>query len=156
MVYERIHHASKMILCLLDEIICARSSDAKLLNLLRYFLELSMYIDYDTWLFLTVVEASPIFLSKLFEYRQAFCSIAARLIAPGTAPSVVVCWVDVILTKLSDATLVVVSGTHSDLSSTQAFNSLHKQQEDDAIRAATQLPRECLFVPCHDYPSYGT
>lgn len=131
MVYERIHHASKMILCLLDEIICARSSDAKLLNLLRYFLELT----------------SPIFLSKLFEYRQAFYSIAARLIAPGTAPSVVVCWVDVILTKLSDATLVVVSGTHSDLSSTQAFNSLHKQQEDDAIRAATQLPRRWDAVP---------
>ncbi|KAI0068407.1 hypothetical protein BV25DRAFT_1987190 [Artomyces pyxidatus] len=87
------------------------------------------------------------FLCRLFEYRRAFQFIASRDISPGTAPSAIVCWVDLILTKLGEATVVIAGGSGDRSDDTLAVASLAKQKENDSLLAATQLPNDWRAVP---------
>ncbi|OCH96529.1 hypothetical protein OBBRIDRAFT_8420 [Obba rivulosa] len=78
------------------------------------------------------------FLAVLFEFRQIFHVIASRSVAPGGA-SLVVCWVDVVLVKLSDAVVVIAGGIESTTGEPELV-TLRRQREEDMLRAAIQLP----------------
>ena len=69
----------------------------------------------------------------LFKYRAVFRTIAARQVPVGCSPSSVICWVDVVLARISSL-VEHPECTFPDLP------SLRKQKEDDTLRAATQLP----------------
>ncbi|THH20831.1 hypothetical protein EW146_g599 [Bondarzewia mesenterica] len=131
-LHERIQRASSSILCFLNGIIFSGSTQEHIL------------LD-QVGLFLELVRND--FLAKLFEYRQVFHNIATRSLAPGATVSVVVCWVDVILIKLAESSLVLAGGAKSDSSNGGVFLSLHKQREEDALRAAAQLPHKWESVP---------
>jgi hypothetical protein len=83
------------------------------------------------------------FMSLLFDYRKVFHSIAAQAVPPGTAASTVICWVDVILATLSEATIKVARGLGhcQDNNQNSISEILRKQSEDNNMRAAAQLPR---------------
>lgn len=72
-------------------------------------------------------------MSLLFEYRAIFRTVAARQVPVGRSCSPVICWVDVVLARIS--ALV----DHPDCAFPH-LPSLQKQREDDMLRAATQLP----------------
>jgi len=72
-------------------------------------------------------------MSLLFEYRTVFRTVAARQVPFGYSSSPVICWVDVVLARIS--ALV----DHPDCVFPH-LPSLQKQREDDTLRAATQLP----------------
>ena len=72
-------------------------------------------------------------MSLLFEYRAIFRTLAARQVPVGCSTSPVICWVDVVLARIS--ALV----DHPDCVFPH-LPSLQKQREDDMLRAATQLP----------------
>ena len=69
----------------------------------------------------------------LFEYRAEFRTLAAREVPVGCSYSPVICWVDVVLARIS-ALVDHPDSVFVDLP------SLQKQREDDMLRAATQLP----------------
>lgn len=69
----------------------------------------------------------------LFEYRAAFRTVAARQIPIGFSSSPVICWVDVVLARISSLV------EHPEYAFPH-LPSLQKQKEDDMLRAATQLP----------------
>ncbi|KAF9786112.1 hypothetical protein BJ322DRAFT_1210647 [Thelephora terrestris] len=81
--------------------------------------------------------ANESFMSLLFEYRTIFRTLAARQVPVGRSPSSVICWVDVVLYRIS--ALV----DHPDCILAH-LPSLQKQREDDMLRAATQLPGSWL------------
>ena len=72
-------------------------------------------------------------MSLLFEYRAIFRTLAARQVPVGCSSSPVICWVDVVLARIS--ALV----DHPDCIFPH-LPSLQRQREDDTLRAATQLP----------------
>ncbi|KDQ63765.1 hypothetical protein JAAARDRAFT_189303 [Jaapia argillacea MUCL 33604] len=78
------------------------------------------------------------FMQLLFEYRRIFRSLAAtNLASRGTASSVVVCWVDLIIAKLAEAILLLSGGLeYPDF----AAGGLNQRRESNGIRAASQLP----------------
>ncbi|KAF5375025.1 hypothetical protein D9758_000142 [Tetrapyrgos nigripes] len=80
----------------------------------------------------------PQFLSLLFAQRKIFHQMANKVHIPGTSASVVVCCVDSFLVKMADVTLVIASG--SSVSSSTLPEGLKAQQEDDSLRASSQLP----------------
>jgi len=77
--------------------------------------------------------ANQSFMSLLFEYRAVFRTVAARHAPVGCSSPLVICWVDVVLARVS--TLV----DHPDCFFPH-LPSLQRQREDDTLRAATQLP----------------
>ena len=77
--------------------------------------------------------ANQSFMSLLFEYRAVFRTVAARHVPVGCSSSQVICWVDVVLARIS--ALV----DHPDCLFPH-LPSLQKQREDDMLRATTQLP----------------
>lgn len=83
------------------------------------------------------------FISILFTYRRVFHGIAAR---EADALAVVVCWVDVVLSRLGEA-IVQISGGNISVSEPNFPTSdlLQKQRDDDALRAAIQLPRMMIY-----------
>lgn len=72
-------------------------------------------------------------MSLLFEYRAVFRTVAARQVPVGCSSSSVICWVDVVLARVSSLV------GHPDCNFPH-LPSLQKQREDDTLRAATQLP----------------
>ena len=82
--------------------------------------------------------ANRSFMSLLFEYRAVFRTVAARHVPVGCSSPLVICWVDVVLARIS--ALV----DHPDCFFAH-LPSLQKQREDDMLRAATQLPG-CIIL----------
>lgn len=80
----------------------------------------------------------PSFLAMLFEYRAIIYDIAAR---NADGQTQIVCWVDLILAKLSQAVIAAAGSlcgvvhSHRDQPST-----ILAQRNDDMLRAAAQLP----------------
>lgn len=94
----------------------------------------------------TNISVRPSFLSTLFQYRQIFHRIASRAVVPGAAAPTIICWVDVLLVKLGDATTFVAGGFSSEESERSCLlPTLKIQREDGKLVAAAQLPRKnCL------------
>ena len=80
----------------------------------------------------------------LFEYRSVSYDIAARN-ATRQAMSTVVCWADLILTRLGQAVIAAAGGLCGVVASNNHQPpTILMQKEDDALRAAVQLPGEYL------------
>lgn len=82
------------------------------------------------------------FISTLFQYRHIFHHIASQAVVPGTAAPVNICWVDVLLVKLSEAAVFVAGGFCLSDTERLSLQSLKAQREEDNLLAAAQLPRE--------------
>ncbi|KAF9650667.1 hypothetical protein BDM02DRAFT_1285806 [Thelephora ganbajun] len=93
--------------------------------------ELSMGVDQALKTLSLIANQS--FMLLLFEYRAMFRTLAAQQVPVGCSSSSVICWVDVVLARIS--ALV----DHPDCAFPH-LPSLQKQREDDVLRAATQLP----------------
>ncbi|TFY83782.1 hypothetical protein EWM64_g248 [Hericium alpestre] len=88
------------------------------------------------------------FLTKLFGFRQRFHVVAANELASSKTVTILVCWVDVILAKIGEAATAIASGWSADPSPcSDMFDSLARQREGDALRAAAQLPHAWEKVP---------
>ncbi|KAL6302231.1 hypothetical protein BKA93DRAFT_794093 [Sparassis latifolia] len=88
------------------------------------------------------------FMSLLFDYRKLFHRIAARDTSHTSAPSTVVCWVDVVLSKLGDAVISLIGRHCTDVETLEwSFSTLKQQRETDSLYAAVQLPDEWAGVP---------
>lgn len=86
---------------------------------------------------------STSFLTILFRYRHIFRRIASRAIVPGTAVPSIICWVDVLLVKLSKVVVFVAGGfIPEDSEWPSLLPSLKSQREHDKLVAAAQLPRK--------------
>lgn len=85
------------------------------------------------------------FLCVLFDYRRVFHGIAALALAPDSAASTVVCWVDVIFAKLSEAVVNLAGGVFREDLESPSFQNLRAQREDSNLRAAAQLPRTLIL-----------
>ena len=85
----------------------------------------------------------PSFLVILFEQRNIYQQVAARANNTTSTGGTIVCWVDGVLTKLSDTIMEVASSSSLATSSKQEIMStaLREKWEDDQLRAAAQLPR---------------
>ncbi|TFK57310.1 hypothetical protein OE88DRAFT_118956 [Heliocybe sulcata] len=86
------------------------------------------------------------FLMSLFDYRQLFYRIASQECPRDTAPSVIICWVDVILARLGEVVCVLAAEAPVLDDNSAISASLKKQYEDDSLRAAAQLPEKWLDV----------
>lgn len=78
--------------------------------------------------------ASEWFLSKLLAYRREFYHVG---ILSGSIKGVVVSWVDVILANVAMTSVYIASGI-ADVDGMEG--TLATQKENEAIRAASQLP----------------
>ncbi|GBE78374.1 hypothetical protein SCP_0112590 [Sparassis crispa] len=88
------------------------------------------------------------FMSLLFDYRKLFHGIAARDTSHTSAPSTVVCWVDVVLSKLGDAVISLIGRHCTDVKTLEwSFSTLKQQRETDSLYAAVQLPDGWTDVP---------
>jgi hypothetical protein len=88
----------------------------------------------------TEVLADESFLSILFNHRQAFQTTHSMTHA---SPSTVVCWLDVALAKLGYFVLNVAAGFSPSVRAPfLEYMRLHR--EEDAVRAAAQLPGICF------------
>ena len=84
------------------------------------------------------------FLTILFECRSVIHDIAARN-TTRQAMSTVVCWADLILAKLGQAVVAAAGGLCGVVASDHHQPpTILMQKEDDALRAAVQLPGEYL------------
>jgi hypothetical protein len=78
--------------------------------------------------------ASEWFLSKLLAYRRDFIYIGALSTSANGAK---ISWVDVVLATIAEISVCISSGTsHVD----GMEGTLARHREDEAIRAASQLP----------------
>lgn len=89
----------------------------------------------------------PSFLSILFDYRKVFHGLAAEDLVSGAVASTIICWVDVIFAKLSEASVVVAGGLRLGFSQAYQFEDLRKHLDEDCLRAAAQLPEKWLSLP---------
>lgn len=80
------------------------------------------------------------FLSVLFLHRKTSRTIATEAAIPN-AVAAIVCWVDVVLAKISMSILTVASG-FSPHPLTASAKFIQSQREEDYVRAATQLPEK--------------
>lgn len=78
-----------------------------------------------------------------FAQREIFHIIAASS-QTKTTRATIICWVDVVIAKLSSAIVTLVSANTE--ASLEDLPSLSKRREDDMLRAASQLPCEHI---CH-------
>lgn len=81
-------------------------------------------------------------MEKLFAFRVVFHQVAASEI-PQTHTSVVVCWVDVILAKLSQAILVVMDKFCD--TKVVSLGTLSQHRDEMTLRAVLQFPRMSSF-----------
>ncbi|KAF5377507.1 hypothetical protein D9615_005280 [Tricholomella constricta] len=80
------------------------------------------------------------FLSILFRHRKTSRVIAAKATTPNAATTIV-CWVDVVLAKLSMFILHVAGGfSRHPLAPCSEF--IQYQREEDCVKAATQMPEK--------------
>lgn len=84
-----------------------------------------------------VLKVRPSFLTVLFAQRRIFHILAVKAVAPGTRASTVVCWVDGLIAKLAEATVIVGCGSSLKRS---VSGTMRIQLDDDGLRAAAQLP----------------
>jgi hypothetical protein len=86
------------------------------------------------------------FLDQLFEFRRIFHSLAAA-VDHADDDVAVVCWVDHIFAKLGGVSLALLGHREgpSDHVKTD-LRSIAKHRHESALHAASQLPRELLFV----------
>ncbi|KZT30372.1 hypothetical protein NEOLEDRAFT_1237648 [Neolentinus lepideus HHB14362 ss-1] len=91
-------------------------------------------------MFLRIVSVQEEFLSSLFDYKKVFYKLASQDCPREAAPSIVICWVDVILAKLGEAICILAAEAPIPDDYPAIPTSLKKQQEDDSLRAAAQLP----------------
>ncbi|KAG7099352.1 hypothetical protein E1B28_001208 [Marasmius oreades] len=93
--------------------------------------------------FIPLVE--PKFLSILFGHRKIFRRIATQQLLPmADNASMVVCWVDNLLAKLSEITSLMAGGLVRSTQSETTF--LTRRREHDTLVAATQLPDDWSSV----------
>jgi len=85
----------------------------------------------------------------MFELRYTFHKIAAQSLQEKTSPTMVICWADVVLQKVAKAAVVLAGGIVSDCLASEAYSSLTRYKEEEALRAAAQLP--CTFRVCGQY-----
>lgn len=85
------------------------------------------------------------FLTTLFGHRKAFHDMAGRMTAQNTMASTVVCWVDILLAKLSVFVMNIAGGFSPNFQDGSLSGNLKLQQEADCVRAAAQLPGKCNF-----------
>lgn len=78
--------------------------------------------------------ASEHFLSKLLAYRREFLHVD---VLSASLKGALVSWVDVILANIA-MTSVCIAGDTADMDGTK--HTLAGREEDEAIRAASQLP----------------
>ncbi|KAJ3976328.1 hypothetical protein EV361DRAFT_884428 [Lentinula raphanica] len=86
----------------------------------------------------------PGFLSTMFAQRRIFHTMAMKALDTRSVASTVVCWVDGMIAKLAEATIVVACGSSSH---STIPPPMKVQLEDDGIRAAAQLPEKWSMVP---------
>ncbi|KAJ4486308.1 hypothetical protein J3R30DRAFT_3697805 [Lentinula aciculospora] len=93
-------------------------------------------------LFASLVQ--PSFLAVLFAQRRIFHNMAVKALAPRVVASTVVCWVDGLIAKLAEVTIIIASGStiHPIMSDVMRI-----QMDDDGLRAAAQLPEKWSMVP---------
>ena len=85
-------------------------------------------------------------MERIFILRDIFHKVAASEM-PQSSSSTVVCWVDVILVKLSHAMLAVI-GSHCNPKGLVS-ETLTQHREEMTLRAILQLPRMSLSgCPC--------
>ncbi|KAI0051744.1 hypothetical protein FA95DRAFT_201272 [Auriscalpium vulgare] len=143
--YETIGSASSTILRFLDSVVTAPKAKGLSHDLIDDFIAIGMCSMYSVAISLlkcmrlSIVEPSS--MSQLFDYRRAFHAIAARNLPPGPTSSVVVCWVDVVLTKLVEAIVVVAGGANPHGRENGMTGSLAQQKENEALTTASQLPQ---------------
>ncbi|RDB28824.1 hypothetical protein Hypma_015376 [Hypsizygus marmoreus] len=90
-------------------------------------------------IFADLVDVS--FLSVLFDHRKVAQNMAARATTPGTTSSTIICWVDVLLAKLSVFAMAVANG-FSPPSLAVSSDYMRAQRDEDCIWAASQLPEK--------------
>ncbi|KAJ3788972.1 hypothetical protein GGU10DRAFT_372574 [Lentinula aff. detonsa] len=96
----------------------------------------------DLGLFASLVQ--PSFLTMLFSQRRIFHNLAVKALAPGAVASTVVCWVDGLIAKFAEVTVVIACGSSMP---PLISHSMRTQFEDDGLRAAAQLPENWSLVP---------
>ncbi|KAJ3554696.1 hypothetical protein NM688_g2967 [Phlebia brevispora] len=80
-------------------------------------------------------------LQRLFLLRQIFHAIAARDSQNGGTKYSIVCWVDIILSRLGDVVMAIVAQGANDLRyETATCNAFSKHKEEISLYAALQLP----------------
>lgn len=80
----------------------------------------------------------PSFLETLFEHRHHFHRIAT--LSTPQKSSVVVCWADSVLVKLSEFAVSVASGLSNSSNRISMPKGLSTQWQDDSLRGAAQIP----------------
>lgn len=86
------------------------------------------------------------FIQKLFELRRVFHRIGARDSRNCQHTPVIICWVDVFLSRLGDAIPVIVA-IRSGLESTDATSLVFEDhRRKSSLRAALQLPGESALA----------
>lgn len=132
--------ASNSIIRFLDDC-CALPLDTRLkAKAVSYFPHLGTPVFLNvfcTHLIEFIVDAT--FLSCLFDHRKTSQNIAAQTLKLTTAAPTIVCWVDVVLAKLSALAVTIASGFSPKMLGLRS-GYMRPQREDDCIRAATQLP----------------
>ncbi|EGO00871.1 hypothetical protein SERLA73DRAFT_71840 [Serpula lacrymans var. lacrymans S7.3] len=86
------------------------------------------------------------FLRLAFGYRRVFRNIAGQNIAPGTVVPVIICWVDVLMVRIGQATISLPSVCKGDFAKSPP-GPLSCQREEVLFRAAAQLPEKWDLVP---------
>ncbi|KAL0575982.1 hypothetical protein V5O48_005982 [Marasmius crinis-equi] len=98
----------------------------------------------------------PRFLSILFDHRKVFRRLATRELLPAAdGSSMVVCWVDTLLVKLAEVTVLVAGGLAQDTEPSESV-FIRRQREHDNLAAATQLPSSWMSVPSVLDSTYGS
>ncbi|KAF9499790.1 hypothetical protein BDN71DRAFT_1502686 [Pleurotus eryngii] len=94
---------------------------------------------------LAVMLFDPLFLETLFEHRHHFHRIAT--LSTPQKSSVVVCWADSVLVKLSEFAVSVASGLSNSSNRISMPNGLSTQWQDDSLRGAAQIPYKWTSLP---------
>jgi len=149
-LHETIQKACDDILHFLDDMLASNSAvernvqdDLVTLADLRKPVSLNRlftsYVELSSLHFLVHTSSLLIF----FQYRKVFHRIASRAVVPGSAAPIIICWVDVLLVKLSETIIFVAGGFCSvDPEGPSLLPSLKVQRENDKLLAAAQLPRQ--------------
>ncbi|KAJ8702779.1 hypothetical protein PTI98_001466 [Pleurotus ostreatus] len=94
---------------------------------------------------LAVMLFDPSFLETLFQHRRHFHRIAT--LSTPQKSSIVVCWADSALVKLSEFAVSVASGLSNSSNQISMPKGLSIQWQDDSLRGAAQIPYKWTFLP---------
>lgn len=84
-------------------------------------------------------------LKSLFQLRRCFHTIATQELDSRHPKISVVCWVDVLLSKLGEAVMAIVDTETYESMETGSLYSLDQHKEAISLQAALQLPR--MYYP---------